>query len=179
MTIRNALLAVSGLAVLGALAAPALSQQPLELKIMAPAAPGGGWDQTARSMQQALVQAGIARSAQVTNVAGAECCCTPEYSYFDLQLEATAPGEFNLTAPEDSSLYNTIARTMQDFAWTIPSSQVPDDILSYDLHFWLGDTVPGGEEFIVTDLDSNEAAVAIDLFQLYNDYLWRVNCHNR
>ena len=24
-----------------------------ELKIMAPAAPGGGWDQTARSMQQA------------------------------------------------------------------------------------------------------------------------------
>ena len=24
-----------------------------ELKLMAPAAPGGGWDQTARSMQQA------------------------------------------------------------------------------------------------------------------------------
>src|SRR5215204_218606 len=49
---------------------PALSQQ-LELKIMAPAAPGGGWDQTARSMQQALVAAKIARSVQVTNVAGA------------------------------------------------------------------------------------------------------------
>ena len=44
-----------------AAAAPALSQQ-LELKIMAPAAPGGGWDQTARSMQQALVAAKIARS---------------------------------------------------------------------------------------------------------------------
>src|SRR5829696_9551316 len=53
-----------------AAAAPALSQQ-LELKIMAPAAPGGGWDQTARSMQQALVAAKIARSVQVTNVAGA------------------------------------------------------------------------------------------------------------
>jgi putative tricarboxylic transport membrane protein len=51
-------------------ASPALSQQ-LELKIMAPAAPGGGWDQTARSMQQALVAAKIARSVQVTNVAGA------------------------------------------------------------------------------------------------------------
>ena len=38
---------------------------------MAPAAPGGGWDQTARSMQQALVAAKIARSVQVTNVAGA------------------------------------------------------------------------------------------------------------
>ncbi len=38
---------------------------------MAPAAPGGGWDQTARSMQQAMTQAGIARSIQVTNVPGA------------------------------------------------------------------------------------------------------------
>ena len=47
------------------------AQQPLELKIMAPAAPGGGWDQTARAMQQALVAAGIARSVQVTNVPGA------------------------------------------------------------------------------------------------------------
>jgi len=43
----------------------------LELKIMAPAAPGGGWDQTARSMQQALIAEKIARSVQVTNVAGA------------------------------------------------------------------------------------------------------------
>src|ERR1043165_6818397 len=49
---------------------PALSQQ-LELKIMAPAPPGGGWDQTARSMQQALVAAKIAKSVQVTNVPGA------------------------------------------------------------------------------------------------------------
>ena len=53
-------------------AIPALAQQPIpELKIMAPAAPGGGWDQTARSMQQAMTQAGIARSIQVTNVPGA------------------------------------------------------------------------------------------------------------
>nr|WP_246180161.1 tripartite tricarboxylate transporter substrate-binding protein [Microvirga thermotolerans] len=42
-----------------------------EMKIMAPAAPGGGWDQTARSMQQALTQAGLAKSVQVTNVPGA------------------------------------------------------------------------------------------------------------
>src|SRR4029079_1588856 len=49
---------------------PALSQQ-LELKLMAPAAPGGGWDQTARAMQPDLVAAKIARSVQVTNVAGA------------------------------------------------------------------------------------------------------------
>ncbi|WP_230531809.1 Bug family tripartite tricarboxylate transporter substrate binding protein [Microvirga roseola] len=43
----------------------------MELKIMAPAGPGGGWDQTARSMQQALTQAGIAKGVQVTNVPGA------------------------------------------------------------------------------------------------------------
>lgn len=50
--------------------APAAAQQ-LELKVMAPAAPGGGWDQTARAMQQAFVASGVARSVQVTNVAGA------------------------------------------------------------------------------------------------------------
>ncbi|MCB8819988.1 Bug family tripartite tricarboxylate transporter substrate binding protein [Microvirga rosea] len=47
------------------------SAQMAELKIMAPAAPGGGWDQTARSMQQALTQSGLAKNVQVTNVPGA------------------------------------------------------------------------------------------------------------
>ena len=42
-----------------------------ELAIMAPAAPGGGWDQTARSMQQALNEAGLVANVQVTNVPGA------------------------------------------------------------------------------------------------------------
>jgi putative tricarboxylic transport membrane protein len=42
-----------------------------DLKIMAPAAPGGGWDQTARSMQQALTQSGLVKNVQVTNVPGA------------------------------------------------------------------------------------------------------------
>jgi putative tricarboxylic transport membrane protein len=53
-----------------AAAASAATAQ-MELKIMAPAAPGGGWDQTARSMQQALMTEKIARSVQVTNVPGA------------------------------------------------------------------------------------------------------------
>src|SRR6188474_3267097 len=43
----------------------------MELKIVAPAAPGGGWDQTARSIQQVLVAEKLVKSAQVTNVAGA------------------------------------------------------------------------------------------------------------
>ncbi len=51
--------------------AASATAQVSELKIMAPAAPGGGWDQTARSMQQALTQSGIVKSVQVTNVPGA------------------------------------------------------------------------------------------------------------
>jgi putative tricarboxylic transport membrane protein len=44
---------------------------PQELTIMAPAAPGGGWDQTARSMQQVLQETGIVPNVQVVNVPGA------------------------------------------------------------------------------------------------------------
>lgn len=58
-----------------ALLAPALGSTAAraqnELKIMAPAAPGGGWDQTARSLQQAFISSGIVRSVQVVNVTGA------------------------------------------------------------------------------------------------------------
>ena len=64
--LRRSLLAAAALLGLSA----AASAQ-MELKILAPAAPGGGWDQTARSMQQALTQSGVAKSVQVTNVPGA------------------------------------------------------------------------------------------------------------
>jgi putative tricarboxylic transport membrane protein len=54
-----------------ALAGASSASAQMELKIMAPAAPGGGWDQTARSMQQALMESGAAKSVQVTNIPGA------------------------------------------------------------------------------------------------------------
>jgi putative tricarboxylic transport membrane protein len=62
---------IAAVAVLSAqlLATPASAQ--VELKIMAPAGPGGGWDQTARGMQQALTASKLARSVQVFNVTGA------------------------------------------------------------------------------------------------------------
>lgn len=41
------------------------------LEIVAPASPGGGWDQTARAMQGALQGEGLASAVQVTNIAGA------------------------------------------------------------------------------------------------------------
>jgi len=51
-----------------ALMVPAFSA---DYTIIAPAAPGGGWDQTARSMQEALQAEGISGNVQVTNVPGA------------------------------------------------------------------------------------------------------------
>ena len=53
-----------------ALAAPARAQVK-SLEIIAPANPGGGWDQTARVMQAVLQEAGLASSVQVQNIPGA------------------------------------------------------------------------------------------------------------
>lgn len=51
-----------------AAAMPALAA---DYTIMAPAAPGGGWDQTARTMQNLMQTEGISGNVQVTNVPGA------------------------------------------------------------------------------------------------------------
>jgi putative tricarboxylic transport membrane protein len=52
--------------------ASAQRQDPIDrLTIVAPAAPGGGWDQTARAMQRALEEEGLVRSVEVENVPGA------------------------------------------------------------------------------------------------------------
>ncbi len=63
-TIRGAAFAAMTL-----VASSAFAQQ--ELKIIAPAGPGGGWDTAARSIQQVLTQTGLAKSVQVVNVTGA------------------------------------------------------------------------------------------------------------
>lgn len=62
---------LGALAVMGA-ARPAQAQ-PLyqHLRLIAPAAPGGGWDQTARAMQQVLQSAGIVTTSSVENIPGA------------------------------------------------------------------------------------------------------------
>ncbi|MEO5739340.1 MAG: tripartite tricarboxylate transporter substrate-binding protein, partial [Vicinamibacterales bacterium] len=53
-------------------AAPAAAQPAYQhLRIIAPAAPGGGWDQTARVMQQVLQRAGIVHTSSVENIPGA------------------------------------------------------------------------------------------------------------
>ena len=55
-------------ALAGSLAVPVFAA---DYEIMAPAAPGGGWDQTARTMQTVLQEEGISGNVQVTNVPGA------------------------------------------------------------------------------------------------------------
>jgi putative tricarboxylic transport membrane protein len=55
----------------GSAAVSAQLQETGDLTIVAPAAPGGGWDQTARVMQHVLRELGVARSVQVVNVPGA------------------------------------------------------------------------------------------------------------
>ena len=51
----------------GAVALPAMA----DYTIIAPANPGGGWDQTARTMQTVMQEDGISPSVQVQNVPGA------------------------------------------------------------------------------------------------------------
>jgi putative tricarboxylic transport membrane protein len=50
---------------------PVAAQPYQHLRIIAPAAPGGGWDQTARAMQQVLQQAGLVHTSSVENIPGA------------------------------------------------------------------------------------------------------------
>ena len=57
-----------GVALAAALAVPAFAQ---DYTIMAPANPGGGWDGTARAMQEVMQAEGIAASVEVINVPGA------------------------------------------------------------------------------------------------------------
>jgi putative tricarboxylic transport membrane protein len=63
--------AMAALAVAGSTLLPALALAVDELTVIAPAAPGGGWDQTARSIQEVLQSSGIVKAVQVENVPGA------------------------------------------------------------------------------------------------------------
>jgi putative tricarboxylic transport membrane protein len=70
---RRHLIAAVGAAALlatGSISSAAQGTLP-ELKILAPAGAGGGWDTAARSLQQVMTAIGVARSVQVVNVPGA------------------------------------------------------------------------------------------------------------
>lgn len=71
-TLYGAVVAVvAGLALVNAAASGGEATARSKLVLMAPAAPGGGWDGFARESQQALKSGGVVNNAQVVNVPGA------------------------------------------------------------------------------------------------------------
>ena len=68
---RGFIIAAGALLAASVAAAPPAAAQLEGLEIIAPASPGGGWDQTARAMQNALQEAGLAQNVQVMNIPGA------------------------------------------------------------------------------------------------------------
>lgn len=69
---RRTAVAIAAFALVAGGQAPQASAQAFDgLKIMAPAAPGGGYDRTSRSMQTVLQDLGLAKNVTVTNVVGA------------------------------------------------------------------------------------------------------------
>lgn len=71
MTITKRALLGSSLGLAAGLAGPARAQAIDTLQLFVPAAPGGGWDQTARTIEAVLRANNAIRTAQVTNVPGA------------------------------------------------------------------------------------------------------------
>src|SRR5688572_4250727 len=69
MTSRNSLAIAIVAAPLLALAVPAQALDNIE--IMAPAAPGGGYDRTARALQATIEKEGLGKGITVINVGGA------------------------------------------------------------------------------------------------------------
>jgi putative tricarboxylic transport membrane protein len=55
----------------GGMAWPAHAQAIDSLRVFVPANPGGGWDQTARTMEQVVKAANLVKNVQITNVGGA------------------------------------------------------------------------------------------------------------
>jgi putative tricarboxylic transport membrane protein len=68
LILRSLAAALSAFALAGAYVAPAAAQT---LKIMIPANPGGGWDQTGRNLAAAMQSAGLVKSVQFDNKGGA------------------------------------------------------------------------------------------------------------
>ncbi|PSH68945.1 C4-dicarboxylate ABC transporter substrate-binding protein [Phyllobacterium brassicacearum] len=63
--------AVGGASILAMSMNSARAQDPVQLQMFVPAAPGGGWDQTARTMEKVLRAESLITGAQITNVGGA------------------------------------------------------------------------------------------------------------
>jgi putative tricarboxylic transport membrane protein len=69
--LRSSVLACVGILALASVLTGSAGAQVTTLTIITPAAPGGGWDQTSREMQQVLEQNRLVKTARVVNIPGA------------------------------------------------------------------------------------------------------------
>ena len=110
--------------------------------IMAPAAPGGGWDGTARSMQEVMQAEGISASVQVQNVPSAP---NNFASYRNTDFGTIKGVDFNLQLLETmgfsgSASYSlsyatgtgSISDSQRDIAWTADRVPKQTAALSFD-----------------------------------------------
>jgi len=89
------------------------------------------------------------------------------------------PSTFSLLIPRDDSVLNVIGKSLEYFSWNPATSSVPNDTLRYSLYIGRGSTFPGGEDFIINNLQLHETTIDIDSFKLYTQYYWGVKCTNR
>ncbi|MBK1787728.1 Bug family tripartite tricarboxylate transporter substrate binding protein [Prauserella cavernicola] len=151
-----------------------------KLTIMAPAAPGGGWDLASRESQQALRSASIVNNVQVVNVPGAGGTIGlgqfTEIGADPTQLMTTGTVmEGAITAnrsPVDLLDTTPIARLADDYEVLIVPADSPYKTLEDFLEVWrenphghaIGGGALGGTDHLLTGLVAREAG--IDLGQL-------------
>jgi len=120
------------------------------LTIIAPAAPGGGWDLVARESQQALKAAGVVNNAQVVNIPGAAGTIGLG-QLTDMSGQATTlmvtgtvmvGGIIANDSPSTLSDVTPIARLAEDFEVLVVPGASPHQDLDQFIEAWRAD--PGG-----------------------------------
>jgi putative tricarboxylic transport membrane protein len=141
---------VVSLAFVNAASAGGASTARQKLTLMAPAAPGGGWDGFARESQQALRANGIVNNAQVINVPGAggtiglsQFVQMPGREDMLLVTGAVMIGAIELAEnPESMQDVTPIARLSDDYAALVVPADSPYQTLDQFIEGWRQD--PGG-----------------------------------
>jgi putative tricarboxylic transport membrane protein len=141
---------VAALAFLNAATAGGTSTARNKLTLIAPAAPGGGWDGFAREGQQALKSDGVVNNPQVVNVPGAggtiglsQFVQTPGREDALLVTGGVMVGAIELGGnPESMADVVPIARLADDYAALVVPSDSTFQTLNDFLEAWKAD--PGG-----------------------------------
>ncbi|MGG5752818.1 Bug family tripartite tricarboxylate transporter substrate binding protein [Zafaria sp. Z1313] len=141
---------VTALAVVNAASSGGEATARSKLTLMAPAAPGGGWDGFAREGQQALKSEGIVNNAQVVNVPGAggtiglsQFVQMPGRHDMLMATGAAMVGAVSLSKSDaDFTSVEMIARVADDYSVLVVPANSPYETLGQFVEDWKAD--PGG-----------------------------------